>query len=177
MKLNVGCGNDRRDGFVNCDNEPSCLPDLWLDLEGAWPLTIPSGSVTEIVARHVLEHLRDVKTFFRQAYSRMAPDALMHIAVPHHRSEGFSGDFTHVTAITRPALDLLSKKKCDEFREKGWPNTPLAYYWGVNFEVESVDYDLMPHWKSRGLTGRNLEEAIATYFNVVDEVRFVLRRI
>jgi hypothetical protein len=37
-KLNLGCGFDRRDGFVNADNFPECQPDVLMDIEAApWP--------------------------------------------------------------------------------------------------------------------------------------------
>lgn len=176
MKLNLGCGSDRREGYVNIDYMEQCAPDLVMDLERE-SLPIEDSAVTEIVARHVLEHLHNIRLFFREAYRVMAPGALMHIAVPHHRSEGFAGDFTHVRPITRAALDLLSREKCAEFAAKGWPNTPLAIYWGVNFEITDVSFDLMPHWRDRGLTGRNLEEAILGFNNVIDECRFTLVRV
>lgn len=175
MKLNLGCGSDRREGYVNCDVEPRCSPDQVVNVEGVWPFE--DGAVTEIMARHVLEHLQDIRVFFREAYRVMAPGALMHIAVPHHRSEGFAGDFTHVRIVTRAALDLLSREKCAEFAAKGWPNTPLAIYWEVDFEVTGVSFDLMSPWRDRGLTGRNLEEAILGFNNVIDECRFTLVRV
>jgi hypothetical protein len=31
-KLNLGCGFDRRDGFVNADNFPECQPDVLMDI-------------------------------------------------------------------------------------------------------------------------------------------------
>ena len=56
MRLNLGCGFDRREGLVNIDSWGGCNPDLLLDLESIpWPF--PDNSVTEIVARHVVEHL------------------------------------------------------------------------------------------------------------------------
>ena len=58
---------------------------------------------------------------------------------------------------------------------KGWPNTPLAEMLEVDFEVEHVEFDLTPRYK--GLTGANLEHAVSSYLNVVDEVRFTVRRV
>ena len=32
-KLNLGCGFDKRDGFVNADNFAECEPDIHIDIE------------------------------------------------------------------------------------------------------------------------------------------------
>jgi hypothetical protein len=47
MKLNLGCGQNKRDGFVNIDKYPTFAPDLLWDLEQT-PYPFEAGSVTEI---------------------------------------------------------------------------------------------------------------------------------
>ena len=56
MRLNLGCGSNKRDGFVNVDLSPLCDPDMVWNLEETpWPW--PDSSVSEVVLIHVLEHL------------------------------------------------------------------------------------------------------------------------
>ena len=56
LKLNLGCGKRRREGFINVDSQPGCQPDLVLDLEALpWPWA--DDSVDEVDLIHVLEHL------------------------------------------------------------------------------------------------------------------------
>lgn len=55
MKLNLGCGGKRIDGFVNVDIREEVKPDCVVDLMGPWPWR--DGSVHEIQSYHVLEHL------------------------------------------------------------------------------------------------------------------------
>lgn len=172
-KLNLGCGHRRLDGYVNVD-QADCGADVRHDLEdGPWPFV--DGFADEVVATHVLEHIHRFDLFVTEVYRVLAPGGLWRVAVPHPRSEGFLGDPTHVRPITLATLTLLSRKKCAEFRANGWPNTPLAEYWGVDFEVERTEVTLMPGWigRSAGL----LDYAMLHLNNVVDEVRFWIRRV
>ena len=56
MRLNLGCGFNKRDGYVNVDIGDHCAPDVVHDLEKApWPWD--DSSIDEIYMSHVLEHL------------------------------------------------------------------------------------------------------------------------
>ena len=56
MRLNLGCGYNKREGFVNVDSSPHCAPDLIHDLEEfPWPWA--DSSIDEILMVYVLEHL------------------------------------------------------------------------------------------------------------------------
>lgn len=54
-KLNIGCGWDHREGYVNVDFQDFHEPDLLADARSLDML--PSGHYSEIVAQDVLEHL------------------------------------------------------------------------------------------------------------------------
>lgn len=176
-RLNLGCGNAYLDGYVNIDKDRHAHADLFLDLDGEPWEGIEDGSVTEIIATHVFEHFDDLCWVMKECYRVMQPGALLHITTPHQHSDGYYGDPTHVRPITLAQLELFSKSRCAEFKAKGWPNTPLAEYHEVDFEVVSVQADLTPAWANRGLNRENLDFCIASYNGVVDQVRFVLRRV
>ena len=63
MKLNLGCGYNKMDGFLNVDNQIRCQPDMIVDLEELpWPFE--SNSADELVLCHVLEHLGETRDIY-----------------------------------------------------------------------------------------------------------------
>lgn len=54
IKLNLGCGNDHREGFINIDAVKETDPDLLHDLLD--PLPFLDETVSEILAQDILEH-------------------------------------------------------------------------------------------------------------------------
>ena len=58
MRLNLGCGQDKKQGFLNIDKDPGCKPDLVLDL-GRDLLPIEDNVVDEVYGNQFLEHLYD----------------------------------------------------------------------------------------------------------------------
>lgn len=178
MKLNLGCGRTKMPDYVNVDKAANAEPDVILDIEREqWPW--PDQSITEIQVCHVLEHLSDISHFFTEAYRVMKPGAQMAIAVPHPRSDHFMNDPTHVTAITDQTLMLFSKENCDTFKAKGWANTPLAHYLDVDFRLLDGELNLNEHWMHLLQPGREkeLDHAVKTFNNVVDQFKFVLERV
>ena len=53
MKLNLGCGFDHREGWLNVDSFPECRPDRLLDIE-ATPWKLPTDGFDEVLMKHVL---------------------------------------------------------------------------------------------------------------------------
>ena len=59
-KLNVGCGQDKREGYLNIDVDPICAPDL-LIVNGDYS-AIPRRYFSEVLAKDVLEHFPRAQT-------------------------------------------------------------------------------------------------------------------
>lgn len=181
LKLNLGCGQNRKPGYVNVDKFATFAPDVVWDLE-VFPWPFGESEVEEILLFHCLEHMGAETDVFlgimKEMYRVCAHDARIHIAVPHPRSDGFAGDPTHVRPVTPLILSLFSKRNCLEWGRLGWPNTPLALYLDVDFELLSTELELMPYWNELSRTGRiteeGLREALDRYYNVVNEIRMVL---
>jgi hypothetical protein len=52
MKLNLGCGLDKRQGYINVDIRKDVNPDLVLNLEDI-PYPFESNSIEEIIAKDI----------------------------------------------------------------------------------------------------------------------------
>lgn len=182
MRLNLGCGHTKLDGFVNCDVQAACNPDRIVDLESLpWPFE--DGVAEEVVLSHVLEHLGESTKIYlgiiKELYRVCAPNAIVRIAVPHPRHDDFINDPTHVRPILPEQFHMYSKAANRRWREGGFANTPLADYLDVDFEVEDVqwvpDDRLVERLRSGALKSEELAEMAYRQNNVLREARITLR--
>src|ERR1700756_1402270 len=81
-KLHLGCGPNRKDGWVNIDLFDSGA-DLRLDLREPWPF--PDNSISYIYSEHVFEHFEfhlEVPRFLEQAFRVLEPGGSFDVVVP-----------------------------------------------------------------------------------------------
>ena len=143
MKLNLGCGNKIKDGYVNIDKFDVYNIDIKHDLE-KFPYPFENNSVEEILLSHVLEHIGQEPDIFikilKEFYRICKNEAIIHINVPHPRHDDFISDPTHVRPITVLGLSLFDKSQNIKWEKNGAANTPLALIHNINFKIESVNY-------------------------------------
>lgn len=176
MKLNLGCGNDKRVGYVNVDNSLLFGPDEVVDLNRSWPWA--DGSADEVVARHVLEHLRlSPSDVMQNLYRVLKPGGKAHITVPHPRSDAFLNDPTHRTPYMPATFEFFSAEINQQWVDKKWPNTPLALMLGINFAIESISMVLTPEWAQKvGTDAQRAAEAVGMFNNVCSEFTVTIRK-
>lgn len=96
LKLDLGCGPNKREGFIGVDALPfDGKVDQVLDLRKPWPWK--DGSVDEVHTSHFLEHLTNNERvhFFNELYRVLRAEAKASIIVPSWSSERAYGDPTH----------------------------------------------------------------------------------
>ncbi len=83
VKLNLGCGLDKRPGYVNIDVRREVNPDIVWDLERT-PLPFPDNCAEEIIAKDVIEHIswRRVEDLLRDLYRILRPGGRIYVQVP-----------------------------------------------------------------------------------------------
>jgi predicted SAM-dependent methyltransferase len=182
LKLNLGCGHDKRPGFVNVDSQAACQPDQVVDLEHfPWPW--PDSSVDEVVMSHVLEHLGASTEAYlgiiRELYRVCAADARVTIIVPHPRSDNYLADPTHVRPITAMGLQMFNQELNRQSMAEGGSSTPLGVYLSVDWVMESSDVKILEPWASRFNSGQlqdgDIAMAVQNFYNVIGDCTFVMR--
>jgi len=180
LRLNLGCGMNRLDGYVNVDREGE--PDLRHDLE-VFPWPWPDDSVSEVLLKHVLEHLgRDPSVYLeimKELYRVCHDGATIWIAVPHHRNDNFFNDPTHVRAVTSEGMGLFSQRLNRQWLAQGRSSSPLGIYLGIDFELSDVKLKPSELWsrmrKQLAMNDVALHVQGALCNNLIDEVQMTLR--
>jgi SAM-dependent methyltransferase len=82
VKLNLGCGLQKLEGYINVDIDPALEPDEVFDFTGRFPYEC--GTVDEIVAYHVLEHIPKFhhRPIFAELYRVLVPNGRLVISFP-----------------------------------------------------------------------------------------------
>ena len=184
LRLNLGCGVNKMDGYLNVDKFDYGKPDLVMDLEQT-PWQFADDSVDEIMLNHILEHLgKDTQTFFaiiKEIYRVCKNNALIEINVPHPRHDNFINDPTHVRIVTPALMGLFSKKNCLRWKEMGAPNSPLALYLDVDFHIESSTVNLEKKYLDEMQAGKlsedDLMHMIDTFNNIATSYKIIIRPI
>lgn len=98
MKVNLGCGRNPLDGYVNLDRMPLPGVDLVFDLDQPDKLTLPfdEGSVSEWLAIDLVEHIVNFLPMFEELWRCSAPGADFLTALPYGTSDDAWEDPTHV---------------------------------------------------------------------------------
>ena len=98
MKLHLGCGNDYKKGYVNCDISAEVNPDVVVDLEEK--LQFKDDSVSEVLANHVFEHVQNFIPLMHELHRVCRKDAKIIIRTPFYSAWGQFNDPTHVRFFT-----------------------------------------------------------------------------
>lgn len=81
LKLNIGCGPNRKQGWVNIDLSPAA--EVSLDMRERMPFA--DGSATIIYSEHFFEHLdypHHAKYFLRESFRVLEPNGVFRVVVP-----------------------------------------------------------------------------------------------
>ncbi|MCX6749297.1 MAG: hypothetical protein NTW17_00950 [Candidatus Pacearchaeota archaeon] len=108
LRLNLGCGKDRKKGYLNVDSSPLVNPDKILNLEKT-PLPFKKDSVEEILAYHVLEHIHNFIPLMHEFRRICKNNAVIKIKTPFYSSWGQFNDPTHVRFFTPFTFNYFKK--------------------------------------------------------------------
>lgn len=120
MRLNLGCGSMILAGWVNVDRWQVPGVDEVMDLDAEpWPW--PAGSVSEIMAHDVFEHVADPLWFMSEAGRVLVSGGELHVKTTFWGAKSGYTDPTH-------------KRWCTEETFDYWvPGTPLSERYGAQY--------------------------------------------
>lgn len=107
VRVNLGCGHRRREGFLGADLHPCEAADLLCDL--ARPLPFGEGTVDEFLLDNVIEHVPDLPALMRELVRAARPGARITVITPHFTSASSWRDPTHVHHLSVFSLDHFAK--------------------------------------------------------------------
>lgn len=96
VRLNLGCGRDIRDGWVNIDCAPMAGVDHVVDFDDKPVLPFADDSVTYSEGSHVIEHLRDPLPFMEELWRVTEPGGRAVFRCPYGSTDDADEDPTHV---------------------------------------------------------------------------------
>jgi len=176
MKINIGSGNSKVDGFITIDYDRTSNPDYCLNIETD-VLPFADNTVDAVLAHHILEHLGEGYFYCLQELYRVCKHgAIINIRVPHPRNDAYIADPTHRRPITPLGLQLFSKKFNKLCKQQGAASSLLGEFFNVDFEILTWDY--IPEEKYKillaGKTKEFIDEFIAERNNIVSEIHIKL---
>lgn len=108
LKVEVGCGAHKREGYLRCDIAESVGPDLVFNAEkDKWPLE--DNSVDEVLSNNLCEHLRDLDHYMREAWRVLKADGKLSILTPYFKHKGAVADPDHVRFFCEDSMMFYSK--------------------------------------------------------------------
>lgn len=110
-RLNVGCGRDVIEGWINLDSVARPGVDIVCDLEAVreHPIPLPDDSVDEFLLAHVIEHLGDSLGLMQELWRIARPGASAVLRVPHGGSDDAWEDPTHRRAFFTGSFGFFSQ--------------------------------------------------------------------
>lgn len=150
LKLDFGCGPNKREGFVGVDRIKFPGVDHVVDLgKGKWPWA--DGSVEEAHTSHFVEHLTAVERchFFNELHRVLKPKGKCTVIVPHWGSCRAYGDPTHQWP---PIGEFFFYYLGKEWRAANAPHSDAKHWpkgYACDFEC-TWGYGLNPAIQTRG---------------------------
>lgn len=177
VRINLACGEHKKEGFVGVDVEKTSASEMTFDLlKFPWP--IESNSVYEFFCSHFVEHIpHDLHNgkrtdglvqFMDEVYRCLMPQGTITIICPYYTSIRAWQDPTHCRVINEVTWRYFSKE--------GRKGAGVDHYVGnAVFEILTQQFILDDAWIHRAEEARVW--AMRHYWNVVQDLQVMLRAI
>lgn len=167
LKLDLACGNNKKEGFIGIDCSSITQADRVMDLE-KYPWDIENDSVYEIHCSHYIEHVSDLRKFAAEIYRILIPGGRVTFHAPYYSSIRATQDPTHKNFISEATF---------LYWNKAWMDMNHLFHYGMNcnFAIISTKFQFDPAWNARATKAK--EWARLHYINVVSDIEVTLQAI
>lgn len=104
IKLNIGSGQDYREGYINVDWTTRIKADVVHDLS-KFPWPFPDNYADEILMKDSLEHVKDAHTAICEVHRILKPGGKFVCWVPYAKSDGAFQAIEHHSYYTEKSFD------------------------------------------------------------------------
>lgn len=134
-RLNLGAGNDIKDGWINHDLVQLPGINIVHDLN-VFPWPWKEHEIDEVFAKDILEHVPNLIKVLEELHRVSRPGAILQIAVPYWNSFEFVTDPTHVNSFNEFTFDFFdpTNKRC----------LRRPYYSTARFKIRSIGFGIKP---------------------------------
>lgn len=142
LKLDIACGNNKKEGFTGVDIMETQSVDIVHDLT-KYPWPFEDNSVDEIHCSHYIEHVPHVIEgedkrdgliqFMDEIYRILKPGCKATLIAPYYKSERAFGDPTHVRYIGDLSFPYYNKE---------WRDVNKLSHYNINcdFDIKASYY-------------------------------------
>jgi SAM-dependent methyltransferase len=163
LRLNLGCGRDIRDGWLNVDSVPLPGVDCIIDFDHKPGFPLADDSVAYSEGSHVIEHLRDPLPFMEELWRVTRPGGLVVFRCPYGSTDDADEDPTHVRRMFAGS----------------WGYFGQPHYWRASYNFggdwQPVRVDLVTFPEFAGCSDVELQSMVRFQRNVVAEMTASLR--
>lgn len=137
-KLNIGCGKDIKDGFVNVDSVGYEGVDKVVDLT-KFPWPFKANQFDHVYCSHILEHLREFHKTVMELHRICKQDAIIEIFVPYFMSTKFFGEPDHKIPFSYRSFDNYTAPRKVTFYNKWRLAHATNYLADGKFPFKTID--------------------------------------
>lgn len=166
VKYDLGCGNNKQEGYIGVDASKDCQADVVFDLNQPKWTFAKDESASDLFCSHFVEHVDSLMNFFNEAHRILIPGGQLVVIAPYYSSIRCWQDPTHKNAISEASFFYYNK----EWRNiNGLSHYPITADFDFNY-----GYRFSPEWASRSDEARAF--AVKHYINVIEDIYVTLTK-
>lgn len=181
-RLNLGCGFNKVDSYVNVDKSELVQPDEIVDLD-IFPWKWKDDEFEHIVAKDILEHIgkdsNDFVTLIKEMYRITSNGGIWEIQFPHWRCDIALDDPTHKRLITFNMFNLFNKKFQLERIKSKESDSLISFENDIDIEICDINIEYTQPYKmkieQKQITSEELDFHLNHFNNVALSIKLLIQ--